>query len=1011
MADYTLSELQSALGSAKQANDAISVQTIQNAIANGDYKQPQMPKQVVKPDVGATAKDLPFYQSRPDLPMPYNLLPKQQSHTAGQVATGIGEAASGLITGMTTGGAGYLGGLLRGIGNSVAEGTFGSRAGAIDASNLAEASARRLTYEPKTELGNRYLSKAVGFLEPLNALGGVAGDLGAISDLASAAKPALVNDFLHPTAPVLESTSNITRGTEPASASVIRDMLMEHKVEAEALLKEQTTPEGIANVTADLNNTNAKLAEIEAQAKQAVPQEEPTIAQALNKPADEGDMIKLLMDASSGNKSAQAKIAQEAKINPEIVNAAERLGIDLPSDLFSENTTLKQGAGATRSVVGEPSAAWRDTVRHATEEADNAIAQLGGANDIASMSEQVKDSLNTTRGTLKNQASELYTAVDNAIPKNTEVTTDKLKTTLAEISQEVGGELSPVEKQLIDKINGDTPITYGGLLRLKGQIGDALSSKISQSPFGSVDTSSLKRIYNAIKDDQLSNVEALAGTDTRDMLFQANRLTQKQKALEERMIGAFGSEGEGSIATLMTRALSQGSKGDITALNKLMKTVPEELKKDTIATALVNMSKSKRGIDAGSFDFNGFTKLYQGIRQNKPVYDTVISALGKDKEQLLMDLYQVSKSIVEAEKNVSTTGASNQLFMRALEHISLREKIVKKVLGKTLDTATLGIVPASELIGHLFKTTPEKAKAIGELLRSQEFKDALLKEVKSENQVMGKPKAESSGLLFSASDNTDYRMEHKAPKPDGMNTGDNVRDILYSLEGKKTTSTTPEQVLSQVKSSLGNNYSKFENDIVIVPNKEALPKDHHHFQIDAFEYARQDKSVGVQGFYDEKDNKVYIIANRTMPKEIDGIINHELFHRHLQQELVGVMNKEGVGKAQALLGSKYQSIVDRMNELAKTDPLVKKAKDKSLTYKDNQDEEMMAYLIQYHSGLKGTAREFVVQLISALRQAVAKSALKLGFKPNKVLGYMNSKDIANLLRRETTQGKNIPISE
>jgi len=248
-----------------------------------------------------------------------------------------------------------------------------------------------------------------------------------------------------------------------------------------------------------------------------------------------------------------------------------------------------------------------------------------------------------------------------------------------------------------------------------------------------MDAAALKRLYGAIKEDQLSNVEIIGGGELRGNLKLANQITAKQKALEKRVINAFGSENEGSIASLMRRSITQGEKGDITALNKLLKVVPKELQKETIATALMSATRAKSGITKGEFGFSEFANTYRGLRNNAPIYNKVVNVLGEGigKEaahNLLTDLYTVSKRVTDARANVLTTGKANQAILNAMNAERLTNKIMNSTIGKATTTGVaataggpIGATLASGAMSFMQSSKKAPLEAAGKLFKSKEF--------------------------------------------------------------------------------------------------------------------------------------------------------------------------------------------------------------------------------------------------------------------------------------------------
>jgi hypothetical protein len=236
----------------------------------------------------------------------------------------------------------------------------------------------------------------------------------------------------------------------------------------------------------------------------------------------------------------------------------------------------------------------------------------------------------------------------------------------------------------------------------------------------------LKRLYAALADDQLTNVGDLGGDALRKELRAANLLTAKKKALENRIVGAFGKEIDGSVATLMQSAIKSAAKGDAAQFNKLMKVVPPELRKETIATALASVSSSGRAAQEGAFGFAEFAKTYRGLRANPPVYKQVVETLGKDSDAVLRDLYEISRRITDARAQVLTTGKANQALVESLKAEGLLGKVMQSTTAQRVVTGAASAVPgggfvAPDIINFMAKGNADAVKAAGKLFASEDF--------------------------------------------------------------------------------------------------------------------------------------------------------------------------------------------------------------------------------------------------------------------------------------------------
>ena len=448
--------------------------------------------------------------------------------------------------------------------------------------------------------------------------------------------------------------------------------------------------------------------------------------------AELGTLINKASGTSAGAKNAQIKLAEQAQINPEAKAAAERLGIDVPADVFSDNPQVRAAIGLTRSLAGsEAEAGFRTSVSNAVDQADNIMREFDaqfveGAIAPGVVSQRVKNSLTTTRKALNDQAGEIYKRVDTLVPKQTPVQMNNLRDELAVIASEVGEKgMTASEKGLMALVASKEPITYGRLAREKSQIGKAM--KRQESTYGSLDEATLKRLYAALSRDQLDNVGRVAGEEVRRELRGANLIYAKERALGDRIVNAFGADLEGGIANKMRSAITSGAKGEAGDFARLMKTVPDDLRKEVVATALASVARSGRGAEKGGFGFSEFADIYPKLRANPQVYKEIAQALGPKASDTLRDLYQVSKRITEARANVLSTGKANQALVESLNAEGLIARIMDSTMAKRAVGAAAGmggpIVGAvmPDIMQAMTKGNPDAIRAAGKMFSSPEF--------------------------------------------------------------------------------------------------------------------------------------------------------------------------------------------------------------------------------------------------------------------------------------------------
>ena len=446
-----------------------------------------------------------------------------------------------------------------------------------------------------------------------------------------------------------------------------------------------------------------------------------------------GKLVKQAAGTGFGSAGARDRLADLAQVNVAAKEAAERLGIALPADVFSDNPQIRAAAGLTRSAAGsEAEAAWRNTVTQAVDKADDVIKQFDatfveGAVAPGVVSQKIKDSLTKTRSDLNAEAGKIYDAVDEVVPKTSPISLPKLQATLAAVKAEVTEEgMSAAERKLANMIERGG-MTYGLLKREKSLIGKAIDKM--ESPYGSMAEADLKRLYAALADDQLTNVGNIGGEELRQQLRAANLIYAKERALGKRIVNAFGQDIEGSLANKMRTAITGAAKGDAGEFNRLLKTVPEDLRKETVATALASVTRSARGAEKGGFGFSEFADIYPKLRANPPVYKTIVDTLGEGSSNVLRDLYEISKRVTDARANVLTTGKANQALMQGMQAESLIGKVMESTLAKGLVTGAAAMggpvaaAATSVITTAMTQGNKDALKAAGKLFADEGFQN------------------------------------------------------------------------------------------------------------------------------------------------------------------------------------------------------------------------------------------------------------------------------------------------
>lgn len=447
------------------------------------------------------------------------------------------------------------------------------------------------------------------------------------------------------------------------------------------------------------------------------------------------EMISLAQKAVSrgpGASKARAQLAEIAKTNPEAKAAADRLGLELPVDVLSDNSQLKEVVGLTRSQIGsEAKQAWNETVQAASDRAHAAMDELDAVTDISQVSADVFDRLDNAQKSLGRQASDLRQEVTDAVDVRGRVDATGIKSWLQTRIDDLGGgkegiaALSPEEKRLWGIVSKGQP-TYALLNEQRDLIGQALEK--GTGPWSNTNMKRLKDIYGSLANDQINFIEASAGKEIADKQRAANTLFKQMYDGREQMEKIFTKNLSGGLAPLMQRAITQGTKGNAQTLNTLVKIIPEDMRGKVLTSALFKAAKATDD----TFSFTNFANIYRDLRSNSAVYKELAKAVGPEGDKLLTDLYAVSRRLSEADKNISRTGASTQL------QLLNSERFLSRILMASGGAAGAGLIgsalggPGAAIVGAgLAAAAPEIAQRVGKtnaqklhnLMSSEAFRD------------------------------------------------------------------------------------------------------------------------------------------------------------------------------------------------------------------------------------------------------------------------------------------------
>jgi len=459
---------------------------------------------------------------------------------------------------------------------------------------------------------------------------------------------------------------------------------------------------------------------------------------------EEQEIVEIIRSASSGGVNedkAIQKLFELAKINPNIKETAERLGFDLPFDIYADSDLIKRAAGSTRDVKGSTAEIlFRQQVVEAKNRADEIIKDLG-ATDLSTISFKIEKNLEETIDGLKTREGDFYDRVDGNEKKNIVGLVDhtekaNLTNTLNEINKiakKLGGEkfLKPNIKTILQ----DEDYTYGRLLDLKEQIGNGAFK--NKGEYIDTTTSTLIQIYYALKKDQFANAVRIGGNEVESLLKNANSLTVKRKELQDAQVAALGKVLKGSIAPKLSGVFTGGTKGDMSNFNKFVDIVPKDFRKEALLTAIEQAVTVKDKNQNLNFGFAQFNTLYQKLKKQKVVFNKLKKELGSETTKVLDELAIISNRINQAEGNIEFTGKANQALVNAIQARSMLEKFMtgnmfpRAVQGAAgaLGGMAFGSNVTSGIVATIFSSlkfnSKDRLKIAGDLFGNVKFRQMI----------------------------------------------------------------------------------------------------------------------------------------------------------------------------------------------------------------------------------------------------------------------------------------------
>ena len=451
--------------------------------------------------------------------------------------------------------------------------------------------------------------------------------------------------------------------------------------------------------------------------------------------------------ASVISKASDEDLAALIKADPELYDAYDRLGIvgDLPSELVSSNNQFLEVIGGLRSVPGSSlKGPYSDVIDMVSSRADSIIDELGGTADKASLSARFKESMLDNINEIYDAESKIYDGIDinrsdRFIPENTlnflnsEISAVGDFSKLPPALKRIYGQLKPKNKVIGEEVdlslglvpkNEKIGPTYGNFTHERQKVGGQIGKQFDQiEEFKSVDSSKLKNLYAAMKEDQaaFSTSKGYQGA-----IDEADKLTIKRKTIEEDLKKTLGSNLEGSLSDIIegrVKGLSSG-KVSLEKFSNSLNRIPKPYRQEAVVSALSGLFKGSGAGQAG-YSANQVVKNLTRLNRQPEAKAALMRELPKGSGELLDALLKVSEQINKTSSNTIKTGA--------LKLFDTDSGLIQKMAGKAggaLAVKATGSLAAGRVVDDLFRRETGRASAAAELISSPQFSAMIREQVR-----------------------------------------------------------------------------------------------------------------------------------------------------------------------------------------------------------------------------------------------------------------------------------------
>ena len=342
-----------------------------------------------------------------------------------------------------------------------------------------------------------------------------------------------------------------------------------------------------------------------------------------------------------------------------VAEAAERLAVNLPAAVATDNMGVQRGAAVLRNVPGggDPlvKSAQRAT-QQLGEAADNIAAGYGGTTPKRA-GEAAGEAIETGwAGRTKERLGKLYGQVDDLVDHNIQTPLESTRSAVSEIlGEQASARIAEPGRAIsfvADAIGDAKGLTYQGIKNLRTRLGEMIDNPGAFGPTG-ISQREARRIYGALSDDLSNAVKNSGGEKALQAHTRANTYNRLVSARKDELRKLIGTDKDEAVYNRLLSAAADGGKGNLDLLRQARKAIGSDSWNEVAGTVVSKIGRDVDGVFSPQRFLSDFNKMSPEGKL------ALFGSTGKgDLARSLNDLAKVSSKFKELQKfsNPSGTG-------------------------------------------------------------------------------------------------------------------------------------------------------------------------------------------------------------------------------------------------------------------------------------------------------------------------------------------------------------------